>query len=159
MAVLFLLCFSNLLHSDFSIVSKVTIFVVILWNNPPFFYLSWVARVVFTKHLVFPVPLGGSHVPYSSLGIYEYSYMIIRIVLLTLNGSQKSEHSEYDGTLGGLNKYSSSDDKQTNKSQTSLQSLVYPWLYYATRACALGSVEDPAVRYRDPTLGLGHPFS
>ena len=107
-AVLFLLCFSSLLPSDFSIVSKVILLCGDILKQS---CLSWVARVVFTKSLVFPVPLDGSHVPYSSLGIYEYSYMITWIVLLIPNGSQKSEHSEYDTTLGGLNKYSSSDDK------------------------------------------------
>lgn len=81
--------------------------------------------------------------------------MIIQLVLLLPNGRQKSEHSEYGSTLGGLKKDSSSDDK-SDKYVPIIPSFVYPWLYHTPRACAPGSVEDSVVHYWAPLSGLGH---
>lgn len=79
MVIPFLLHCSSLLKTNFIVVSRVIILCGDILRQSISFNLSWVARVIFTKSLVLPIPLDGFHVPYSSFGIYEYSLMKIQM--------------------------------------------------------------------------------
>lgn len=88
MLIPFLLYCSSLLQSNFTIVFSILILRGDILRQSISFYLSWVARVAFTKSLVLPIlhPIELYVNSIVIIGIYEYSLMMLQIVLLLPNG-------------------------------------------------------------------------